>query len=485
MDHKLNSEIISEIDSLINDFKMEGAKKRLDKIDHSTLPEKDRAPFASLARRSGNYKLALKILQPNIYGVGTPKYDDLIEYASSVRRLGLINQALILLERAPDLPKTHLNRAFCYIHYWDYEKAQVELIAFLKSPELSKKQQLVGKVNLLTCLVENKEYVRALNFLDDFEAECAEESPHLLLNCEETRGQILFKMGKYEEALKVLEAVKVQTHEEQGQASLFIEKWLILTKIALGILLPISPEVLEFKKQVRREGFWEVMRDFNWQQARLTNNTTLMRHVFFGTPYNCFREHILNDANPLVFEESFNWMDSRSSEETTEIFNFFEVSKIPMAYGKSVHRLLMLLASDFYQPWSVVRIFNHLFPEELFDPTTSLKKVYRLIEQLQKIINKENIKLSLESTSNGYRLRPKPGCVFLINKNMIFKDRESLLAEALRFYGVTENFKVADAKKVIPLSQHQWYRAFKSMEDLGLMEQSQESQSHFSLKKVS
>ena len=140
MEHKLQSEIITEIDSLINEFKMEEARVRLGKLDHGKIPSKDRAAFAALARRSGELKLALKILQPNIFGVGSPAYADVIEYASSVRRLGLINQALILLERAPDLPETHLNRAFCYIHYWDYKKAQVELQAFLSNQGLSSKQ---------------------------------------------------------------------------------------------------------------------------------------------------------------------------------------------------------------------------------------------------------------------------------------------------------------------------------------------------------
>ncbi len=481
----LYSDIFKEIDALINSFQIEEARQRLTKLDASKIPKKDRAQMASLARRSGELKLAIKILQPNVFGAGRPEYDDLIEYASSVRKLGLINQALILLERAPEYPKTHLNRAFCHIHYWNYKKAQSELEKFLNHEELATKDKLVGNINLVVCLVENQEYDRALKLLVELEEECEKNSPHLLLNLKETRGQIFYKTGKLDEATSLLEELKKQTGQQVAQTSFFIEKWLLLAKLKQGKITPESLEVKAFFKNSRDNGMWEVIRDFTWQLALITENHEQMNHVFFGTPFPHFREHMLKQWGKATFPIIFDWKDGRPWQGESQTFDFYKMKDVPVSYGKSIHRLLMLLSADFYQPWSVVRIFNSLFPEELFDPNTSIKKVYRLVEQLGQLIKKEKMHLTLETTSGGYRLRPTPGCVFKMHREMIFSSREQFLAHLLYQNGLSHRFRAKDAFGIIPLSQHQWYRAFKNLEDQGFIEPVSESSTFYNLKKVS
>ncbi len=479
--HQL-SDLFDEIDALINAHEIDQAKYLLARLEVKSLPEKSRGKFASLARRSGMWKLALRILQANVFGVGAPDPDDLIEYASSLRRLGLINQALILLNRTPESAKKHLNKAFCYVHLWDYPAAQVELEYYLKHENLNLKDQLVGKVNLLACYIENQEFDRALQFLNQFEDECAVHSPHLLLNCQETRGQILIKTGQADEAIRVLEEAQRKTKQQQHHTSLFIEKWLLIAYFMKGRLKSDAPEVVRFKQSVRNAGFWEVLRDFDWQLAKIFNDQNLMRSIYFGTPFQGFRKIMVAEVGADLFKNSFLQSHGRIGEKTAEPFDAFAFDHVPLAYGKAVHRLLMLLLSDQYSPFSVVRIFNSLFSDELFDPATGPKKVYRSLEQLKEAIIEHKLPLSLQSTSKGYRLRATENSSLWVHEKMVFTSREEFLSHILYLSGLRQNFRVKEARQVIPLSTHQWYRAFKSMQEQGVLEPSSDSENFYSLK---
>ncbi len=476
------SELYDKIDELINAHEIDQAKYLLVRLEVKSLPEKSRGKFAGLARRSGMWKLALRILQPNVFGVGAPDPDDISEYASSLRRLGLINQSLILLNRTPESPKKHLNKSFCFIHLWNYPAAQKELELYLAYPDLSLKEQLVGKVNLLACYIENQEFDRATHFLNEFEDECAVHSPHLLLNCQETRGQILIKTGQAEQAIRVLEEARTKTRRQQHHTSLFIDKWLLIARFLTGDVGPQSPEVLQFKQSVRTAGFWEVLRDFDWQLAKIFQDQNLMRYIYFGTPFDGFRKIMIAEVGKQVFQNSYLQINGEFEQPHSKAFDPFAFNQIPMAYGKAVHRLLMLLLSDLYSPFSVVRIFNSLFPNELFDPSTAPKKVYRSLEQLKEGVEENSLPMELISTSKGYRLRVGKNQALWIHDQMLFKNREEFLSHILFLNGVRDNFRVKEARQVIPLSTHQWYRAFKSMQDEGVLQVSPESQSFYSLK---
>ena len=130
----------------------------------------------------------------------------------------------------------------------------------------------------------------------------------------------------------------------------------------------------------------------------------------------------------------------------------------------------------------LLRIFNSLFPEEIFDPVSSHKKVYRSLEQLKENLDKNELPLELHSTSKGYRLRVKEKGACIVHPRMVFAHREEFLSHILSFHGLNQRFRVKEAREVIPLSTHQWYRAFKSMQERGVLEQSPESQSFYQLK---
>ncbi len=464
---------------------MDEALLRLKQLDISEIPKKFRADMASLARRLGEIKLAVRILQPNVYGVGRPEYEDLIEYASLIRRLGLTNQAMKLLDRAPEIPKTHLNRALCHIYYWNYQQAEEELGSFLKFKNLGAQEELVGRFNMIGCLVENQHYEKAYRQINALEDACKNHNSHLMINLHETKGQIYFKTGELDKAINLFESLKKQTGEKAAQSLFFIQKWLLLSQLKKGLISKDSQEIKSFFKNSRANNQWELIRDFTWQLAQITNDSELMNHVFFGTPYFYFREHMFREWGRESFPLVYGWRDGRSQKLENTTLDFYKLSHVPIAYGKSVHRLMMLIAADFYHPWSAVRIFDNLFPDELFDPNTSLKKVYRLIEQLGQVIKKSQLHLTLETTSSGYRLRPTPGCLFTMHREMIFSSREQFLSQMLLQEGLVERFRATDACSVIPLSQHQWYRAFRSMAEMGYIEAVSSSSNFYNLKKVS
>ncbi|MCB0377264.1 MAG: hypothetical protein KDD33_02110 [Bdellovibrionales bacterium] len=472
-------ELRQDIDKLIVSFEVKKAQSLLKAMDIKSIPKKMRADFAALARRAGSYRLALRILNSNVYGADEASAEDTIEYASSLRRLGLINQALNLLKRVEHYPTSFLHQAFCHMHLWDYKSSQDCFIEFLSRDETKPYDQLIAKVNLISCFVENSEYQKAELLLQKVKMECIETSPHLLLNCLETEGQMLIRQGKMSQAIEVLQNAYDACHGEDVETTLFIEKWLLVAKCASGHIEEIDPRIGEFKKRIRSFGHWETLRDFEWQIAKIFNNRSLLNYVYFGTPFASFRSYILNHLGVERLPGSFIWMDGRSQDSIDINIDLHKVEDVPLPFGMGVHRLWMLLASDFYRPWSIGRIFNSLFPDELYDPSTSPKKVYRLIEKLQEAIEKNDIKIEMRTTPHGYRLRPKPGCIFYVHETMEFASQEHFLLYLLKKNGFSNQISVKELQEVIPLSQHQWYRALKKMEEADLIKKDEHS--HYSL----
>ncbi len=475
----IDQNFLDQIDTLIKNYDIESAKGLLGKLVIKDVPTNKRAPLARLARRAGDFSLGVKLLNDNVFNRPQPDPQDLLEYIGCIRRLGLIHQSLQLLSRIEPSIDASINEAFCRIQLWDYKAASEVLGQLLDRPDLSPTQKNIVDINYIASLEAIDDLDQAGKLLDRFLPEVKESYPHLYLNGLNLKGKVEFKRGEYDQCIKTLTEALESGGEKNFHYSLLVQKWLWLAKLYSGQQSPQDKDFKEFMQNVRKNKVWEILRDLDWRVGKLTSNEKLVNHSYFGSPFEPFKKMIREETG-----QKFNRTYTRQgrAESSDEAFDFMNAKSKAFPFGKDIHRLLLILCSDFYQPWTVFRIFTYLYPREIYDPSQSQNKVYRLIGRLEKVLKTINLQECLESTPEGYRLRPHERENFLIFDKMVFGSRESLMSYKLRLSGMENSFDAQDVRDALNLSQSQMYRVLNSLQEGGFIENIANSSTMFKLK---
>lgn len=460
-------ELFKSIDRLIVDYKTNEALKILEGVAQAKIPDSQRAAFAALARRLARPKMALKILHPNVLDIRTAKSEDAVEYATNLRRVGLINQCRRVLETVNSERSKFLHLAFCSIHQWDYARALDELQEYLRSSvggaKLDQKMQLIAQVNLISASIYTEQWDEAEKLLDQIQSDCEKVYPHLFLNCLELRGQIQIQNRDLAAAGETLSRAAFLAGQQEGFTTNQIEKWDWILRVLDKGIDPQGEEIALFRQRVRRAGDWETLRHFDWQLAKATGNLHQIQSAFFCSPYEKFKA-LFKEPMPKFMTR----VDPRFDGEPFFI-NSITGEGLSLPFGLTEHRLMILMLSDKYQPWTVQRIFDFLYGDENFDPFTSPRKIYQLVDRLGKNIG-SNPGLELSHSRIGYRLRPLGSGHCHVFEKMIFRSSDELLSFILKIAFEGKSFRVEDVKAVVPsLSPSKAYRALQELHDLGII----------------
>lgn len=435
-------------------------------MDPSEIPKELRHDFAKIARRCHMYNSAISILQPNIYGASAATQDDIFEYASSIRKIGLVRQSKKLLERAGHGKDQELYKAYADIHEWDYSSARIHLLKYLGEFDLTEREKIVANLNLTSCSLFLGLFEEAAKALGELSKINSNDYFQFFLNYKELLGQFYLLQGDFKHANEIFAEALALSGDLQGNTTLFIKKWQAVTDAATGEIN--MAEIATLKREIRKAMHWESLRDFDYHIARFQKNTELLNHVYFSTPYTGYRERMQIQTG-LNFSSFPHFISTRGELLTTPFdpLNLYDDNLPP---GMLQHRMLLLFLSDAYRPWSIPRIFDYLFCDEIYNPTTSPKKIYALTAKLQKFLDNKNTGLKLESTIYGYRLRLKESSSVVIYPKMIFDSRQSVLTEMLKNAVGTQPFSVSDLQNVVPLSKHKIYRLIKDVKDEDIIE---------------
>ena len=372
---------------------------------------------------------------------------------------GLNNQALDLCSRLPECSERNFYQALCWMKLWNYQEAKNELLLYLNFPKLTPRERITGMINLTACHLTLSENEQARQLIVQIDKLCSDQWVHLQLNLLELKGQLLIADKSYKKAIELLRSAQEMSQNEKSETNLYIRKWQLYALLLSKEINVKDPSVSEFKKECREQYHWENLRDFDKKIARFASDEELLSYVYFGTPYDSFRQSI--GGTSLKF---YDW-----GIKGGDSIDLYRKENLPVGFASQQHLLMMILVSDFYTPWSIERIFDHLYPGELFDPLFSSKKVYRLIENVQKTLKESLIPLELSSTSKGYRLRARKGHSIRIHPRMIFSNSENFIFYIIKSHGFAESFSSTELDSILPLSRHQWYRHLKKLEEQGLI----------------
>lgn len=459
------------IDSLIKDQKFDAAGLELNKVSVEDVPKSLKASFANLARRADLPLLSLKFLWSEVFASQSEEEAFISELASTLRKLGLSQQAGQWIDRLPESQRKFQELAFVQVHQWKYKEAKIlfEKALEAKSPKGSNANSIL-KVNLAACQIFLQEPSEALKVLSSIEQDLRNTHHHLYLNVLELKGQAQMQLEQYAEAKETLQLGLTSLNSKGGLTSLFLTKWLVLLKVKLKEIAPESLELSEFQSLTRKAGHWETLRDLDYHLALWTGDGAKLSKVQFGTPFESFKDRVIKQRG-VDTPAKYLWADPRSSHSKPELDSFLIFDK-NLPYGQTNHRLLLLLLSDQYRPFPVTRIFDQMFPEELYNPFTSEKRIHNLISSLRKSFVKMGLPCELETSPSGYRLRPNSDISFWIREKMNFLSQTEMLKFSIQKLIPYDLFSRHQAEKYIPLSSDQWQRHLKQLIDSGDLEMS-------------
>jgi tetratricopeptide (TPR) repeat protein len=389
--------------------------------NRNKIPRSELVHYSNIANRVDQWRTAHRFLQPLVRATDAAvpaTAEEKLEYAEALRGMGLVQEAITLLLEID--VKTHpladIRISFCLMSQWRYPEAANYLRRYIANEESlseSKRYTLTtAKVNLAATLVVTGDDDEALKLLNSLMAETKQAGNHLLFgNCLELMAQLFVRQGKCDLADRYLDEAAASFSEARTRFALYWRKWKAISKSIRS--QAVHPELLQCRDEALQEREWETLRECDLYIGFLTKDQDLLTHVYFGTPFGFYRKRILALAGQeFTLPDTYVWNQSHgvAVDETFDLLQGrFDLGGAVIETGHLMHRMLILLISDFYRPLTTGTAFSELFPGENYSQIGSSNRVYQVINRLRDWFEKNGDLISIEEKDGAYRLRAKPG----------------------------------------------------------------------------
>lgn len=437
-----------------------------------------RADFATLATRANFPGLALRLLGPVINtsskrgANATPR--EMAEYSFALVRIGASHEALQLLKRieSSELPVSLLYQSYAHISHWDYAAAIPLLERYLRSETITDYQRAIGQTNLVGALVHENvpEAGRSLTLLESLTQRHAYDN--LFQNALIFRAEWEVSQKQWATASTALDEASRRLKNPQSLEALFIEKW----RAVVLLYRDGSPKSLTDLSTVRERAkslrHWETVRNCDYHEAVATGDEKLFHRVYFGTPYESVRAHLLDvfkaKGNLPAF---YDWeMGAGGKATPLTVLSPSVAEKMDMKAGQAPHRLLQILASDFYRPIRVAAVHHKLSPNEYYNPVTSPGKVHQVVKRLREWMERKKLPLTIEESEGAYRLCAESACVLRVPRERAAGSRSVTLLTLLKETANDSTFSAAEAAKLLKINLWAAIRLLKAAKTDGTIE---------------
>ncbi len=466
MPSKISEPISSElarIDKLIRAGNGAEAQQTLEKLTKDKLPRNDLTAASALAWRCNRPLIGIRLLNPIVRPSHRRPNEatdtERIEYAACLIKIGATDEALKLLAsiESKTYPRRLLIEAFGYISQWRYQSALPLLTKYIASPGVTRYDKTVGKVNLAEALIHERHDQQALSLLRELLHDSSAQRLNLVLGkVLELSAQYWIFKKKYSEAEAYLDKAQKQLNESQSLDSFFVRKWRGLMEYssqkgkgeAKAKLDVIRAEALE-------RSHFETIRDCDRFEAILTKEEPLAQKLFFGTPFESFRDQLQADwGKELNGETHFLWQ-LRPEEAKRPSLDLFEISPsfaLELKPGQLLHRLLSTLCRDFYRPFRVATLHSYLYPAEFFNPTSSPARIHEAVKRLRNWLEKHKLGVDIEEDTGTYRLSANKPFSIKVPSPSQPQTKSSSFLKIVRDQWPDRGFTVNELSKVLECS---------------------------------
>jgi len=414
------------------------ARRKLRAVSPRRVPRPQRILLAALARRAEVPALGISVLAPVVRpasGKSDASDAEKSEYAACLVRLGAETEALTLLDTvdAKRHPGALLYRAFALVNEWEYARTIPLLEQFIATGS-DDYLKLVARVNLAAALVFERRHGDAARIIAALTGETA-QLPLVHHNALELAAQNLIFQGDWAAAKAALKKVEEFAKKTGGVDALLIRKWGALLRLLRDGASPITlAEWQEVRAEAKARGLWETVRTCDRFRASSTKDAALWLKLYFGTPYSEFRKKLVAEfPSPPPLPPSYAWYPGGEATAKHSIdLGTGELDGRPaLRPGMLQHRLVFVLASDFYRPLRTASIHARIYPRDYFSPSSSPARVRQALATLRRWLAARHLSIAIEETDGTYRFSGK-GVAFQVPLTGAPDDLESARLVELR-----------------------------------------------------
>lgn len=460
---KINVSLLETLDASIKSGHAKSAKDLLRDLRAKDIPQSLLGHTAKILNRCGLPKKVTRLLDEIIYPEDTLKRKvtdiELAEYGSALNQIGAYTDSLAIFAKVnvKAAPMVEFYHALTLFNRWEYQKAIPHLQSFSENPKISEYERYMGKVNLVVAHLAMQNYNESYDILNKIEAYAKKSNLKLLLGkCLELRGQALIEQGRFKNGAKYLEAATSLLKNSSAKNLLVLEKWTTIAKMGLLRDKYSMAELKKLKLKAVELDHWKTVRECDFYEALFTKNDALFLKVYFGTPFEAFRQRLKSVYNEKInLPESYLWnpMNTKIPEGHKIISHLaldFRTQK-KLKTGHLLNRLFQFLASDFYVPFRTETLFNCLFPNERFNPQTSNNRVYFALSRLSNWLSKLNIPIEVRHQTGGYRLFVTEPYGIEVKLNSPLEISQDLLSQLKIKFQSNDGFTAAQAAKILDI----------------------------------
>lgn len=401
-------EIVRKIEELIRTARVREARRELARFRTEKVPREFVLPIAKFCRTTNLPELGIRLLnpyvRPSVKSVVTAKDSEKAVYAACLIRIGAVPEARSILKglNSEVYPECMLYEAFALISQWNYKESVPLLKRYVKHTKVDAYQKLVGEVNLAAAYVHEQINEEAIPLLAKLREETKTlEYFQLLGNALELSAQQAIFSKDWKAAEKFLFEAGTTLKKSGGLDSFFVEKW---EAIKQSIRSPKQIQKLgKIRQEAKRLKHWETIRDCDRFGCKATKKEELFQKVYFGTPFPEFRTQLTQEFK-FPLPKTYVWYPFGQKNGPVLDLTNFKTAKNSKA-GMLLHRLLILLCSDFYRPIRLATIHSSLYEGEHFNPRSSPVRVHQAIKRLRLWLKKNRFPLEIVEDRSSYALK--------------------------------------------------------------------------------
>ena len=460
-------DLCSEVEFLVTEGNHEKGRTLLNSHDPKKIPRKLAGLIGSLAFRMNLPLYTLKALQRIVYPENTfdvPATDsEKTVYATALIGLGALREAIEILDaiNLEEEPEALLHRAGASMCDWNYAAAIPYLKKYTSSNKISAYRCLVGKVNLAAAFVATSDWISASQLIKNIRADC-ESNSHLLLlgNCYELEAQVELFQGRYDSALAILEKAMISLKDQGGLFSLFVQKWMVLCWCMKA--QSESEKLTELQKfkalqdQALNLRHWNTLRECDFLTAIVTKDENLLKKIIMGTPSEFYRQRarkLSGTSLHAIGQYLFYIGKPKTDQSATAVFDPYKAkddSKEALFKKPILLNLFDALTQDFYQPSTIGRLFQKIYPDEKFNPFSSPARVLQILRRLNAWFVENSWPLKVEFKKSEFKLISFDDIFLAVQRGKKVSAAKGSIFELKNIFG-NDSFcvvKVAEALRV-------------------------------------
>ncbi len=391
------------------------ARQTLKKFNLAQLDRAQSIYFANVARRAGLFNMSIHALKKYVRPIGRQTFQatdsERAEYAASLIRVGAIEESLELLKEvdANKIPQASFYRSLGHFRLWQYSEAIPLLKDYILKMEVGSYPLLIGKINLAAAYVFCGQFLESDEILEELlEITRKNNFTVLLGNVLELLAQSAMGQENFPKAEKFLDQTSQFMIQQNTTNALYLKKWKTILEAQKFPHALHGEKFTELRQHAIEIKDWETARECDLREGTLTKNIKQLQKVYYGTPYQGYRDLVL-EKNPWLKDElktHFVWATEKTAPR--EIFELetgaWIDNKSSLKPGFGMHRLLIHLCRDFYRPSQMGSLFRSISPGDFYDPDSAHNRLHNLIHRLRAWTEDNNLAISVIERQSHYSL---------------------------------------------------------------------------------